>query len=172
MLCTGYTPHRNMQQPIFTLLLFCWEFYCPGKHDFRYTSLVNWNRQLTRFHHNSRNNAILNWTVFHKYTSDRIVCEKLSDFISRCIVNDGGILSIVSFNSPGWRYPNQMQSHICNYRPRSQGDNTFGSVRPSVCPSVTTLKMSFFYWRGVVDSGTWLCQVQQKVQWNTNQVHS
>ena len=29
-------------------------------------------------------------------------------------------------------------------------------------------KMSFFYWRGVVDNGTWLCQVQQKVQWNTN----
>ena len=23
-------------------------------------------------------------------------------------------------------------------------------------------KMSFFYWRRVVDSGTWLCQVQQK----------
>ncbi len=32
-------------------------------------------------------------------------------------------------------------------------------------------KMSFSYWHGVVNSGTWPCQVQQKVQQSTNQVH-
>ena len=30
--------------------------------------------------------------------------------------------------------------------------------------SKVKFKMSFFYWRGVVDIGTWLRQVQQKVQ--------
>ncbi len=46
------------------------------------------------------------------------------------------------------------------------------SIRPSVCPSMLSrskvkvkgkFKMSFFYWHGVVDNGTWLSQVQQKV---------
>ncbi len=60
--------------------------------------------------------------------------------------------------------------HRAYYRPRSRGDNTFGSVRPSVRPSVrlsvrqTLSHLNRFYWRGVVDIGTWLCQVQQKVQ--------
>ncbi len=31
-----------------------------------------------------------------------------------------------------------------------------------VCQALTP--ELFFYWRGVVDIGTWLCQVQQKVQ--------
>ena len=54
------------------------------------------------------------------------------------------------------------------------------SVRPSVRLFVSALLLTmyvpqvvcvtaptpepFFYWRGVVDIGTWLCQVQQKVQ--------
>ena len=36
--------------------------------------------------------------------------------------------------------------------------------------SKVKFKMSFSYWCRLVDSGTWLCQVQQKVQWNTGQV--
>ncbi len=32
------------------------------------------------------------------------------------------------------------------------------------CLSINTLTPEqFFYWRGVIDIGTWLCQVQQKV---------
>ena len=51
--------------------------------------------------------------------------------------------------------------HVCVYQPRSRGDNTFGSVRLSVNALTPEL---FFYWHGVVDIGTWLCQVQQNVQ--------
>ena len=38
------------------------------------------------------------------------------------------------------------------------------SVCLFVCLSKVKFKISFFYWCGVVDSGTWLCQVRQKVQ--------
>ena len=33
-------------------------------------------------------------------------------------------------------------SRICNYRPRSEGDNVIGSVRPSVCLSVCLSELS------------------------------
>ncbi len=36
--------------------------------------------------------------------------------------------------------------------------------------SKVKFKMSFSCWRGVVYSGMWFCQVQQKIQWNTSQV--
>ncbi len=69
-------------------------------------------------------------------------------------------------------------SRISHYRPRSRGDNTLGSIRLSVGLSVrpfvralTAEPLGGVYWRGVVDIGTWLCQVQQKVQWNTSQLH-
>ena len=60
--------------------------------------------------------------------------------------------------------------HFC--RPWGRGDNTFGSIRPSMFLGVFVCHHIFFHWRIVVNYGTWLCQVQQKVLWNTKSVHT
>ena len=43
-----------------------------------------------------------------------------------------------------------------NYRPRSEGDNLLGSVRPSVCPSVTTLLAEQLIATTTITSLRWL----------------
>ena len=108
-------------------------------------------------------------------------------------------LSVCLINTPPvgldvWKYPSPRKwlhnflALLIFYRLRSKGDNTFGSICLSIClfvyaflselfrsmitwhhiRSKVKFKMLFFYWRGVVDSGTWLCQVQQIVRWNTS----
>ncbi len=44
------------------------------------STLVNQNRQLTRFHHHLRNNAILNWTVFRKLFHFLIAVGNITSF--------------------------------------------------------------------------------------------
>ncbi len=47
---------------------------------------VNWNRQLTRFHHHLWNDTILNWTFFHKHSH---ILTAYRVFLPKFVINDG-----------------------------------------------------------------------------------
>ncbi len=48
------------------------------------------------------------------------------------------------------------------YRPQNKGDNTFGSIRPSVCVFVCLCVYTLYYWRRVVGDSTWLAKCSKK----------